>query len=168
MKEVEITYRITKKEFVSHRMKFILRKMIFLYIISFIVLLAPVFIFLTSPIGTDLFEDNFIFKVLILPFITVLITYFSWYSFKKVYHNTKGLDQETYLKLSENEYYAKNSIAESTVQWSAIFKIKKEKKMLDIYFNKVAFASIPLRFIDDNQLIMLKEILNKAQVNNNL
>ncbi|AGC75223.1 hypothetical protein LX97_02402 [Nonlabens dokdonensis] len=40
--------------------------------------------------------------------------------------------------------------------------------MLDIYFSKLQFASVPMRFINTSQLATLKIILNENHVKNNL
>ncbi|WP_405371147.1 YcxB family protein [Nonlabens sp. Asnod2-A12] len=173
MKEVEINYRVEKKEFVNHRMRMLLKpRNIIIFGFFIILLLSFKFIVpLISPGQNVAPEQGFIsimISVLPLIIVPILIVLYLRYQFKKVYDNTADFQQDVKVVMDENGYFGKSASSEGRKDWSAIHKIIQQKEMLDIYFSKQLCASIPMRFVSSEKIKTLKQILNKAQVNNNL
>ena len=173
MKEVEINYRVEKKEFVNHRMRMLLKpRTIIIFGLFIILLLSLKFIVpLINPAQNATSEEDLMsmmISVLPLIIVPILIVLYLWYQFKKVYDNTADFQQDVKVVMDENGYFGKAASSEGKRDWSAIHKIVRQKEMLDIFFSKQLCASIPMRFVSSEKIKTLKEILNKAQVNNNL
>jgi len=172
MKEVNISYELTEKEFVRHRLrKFFLhpRAFIFLFFLIFIVLFEPLSEILFSEVYISDDDNPGLLLSLIPLFIVPLLVVLAFgYGLKKAYNSNPDFSSTIHIGITWTGYEGKSVNTEVKKNWSSIHQIKKEGKMLDIYFDKRAFASVPLKCIEPNQLIDIEKILVHNKVKNNL
>ena len=160
MKEVEINYRVEKKEFVNHRMRMLLKpRTIIIFGLFIILLLSLKFIVpLINPAQNVTSEEDLMsmmISVLPLIIVPILIVLYLRYQFKKVYDNTADFQQDVKVVMDENGYFGKAASSEGKRDWSAIHKIVRQKEMLDIFFSKQLCASIPMRFVSSEKIIFV-------------
>ncbi|AGC75222.1 hypothetical protein LX97_02403 [Nonlabens dokdonensis] len=121
MKEVEIAYRISKKEFVSYRMRQFFKKRGPIYLL-FIIVIAGVTILPDLFIEDQQFSLDDFSLISFLPLIIfpIIMIFAIWFALRKAYNNTKGIDQEMHIKMNDEGYFGKTQIAETSMQWAAI------------------------------------------------
>lgn len=172
MKDVEITYKLERNEFLIHRLKnyFLNYKVAIYFLFLLTLVLFPYTISLANPDyvapETDTIES--LKPLFFLVFFPLLFVAVIWYSYHKTYNANKELHGSVTVKLTELEYFGTTSNTEARRSWGTIYQVRKKGNMLDIYFQKRLYSSIPLRYITLQQLENIKIILDTNDVKNNL
>ncbi len=164
---IEINYTVEKKEFIKHRFMMQLRRpfFIFLLIIFSLMIVSIIINIATTQPNSAITLDMSNVYFLCIPLIYLGILY---YGFSKGYNQATALKSGVQLVLNEDGYHSETDSSRSSLKWINIKEITIHRDFLNIHFNKIQIVDIPRRFIEENDLMELKEILEKNQVKNNL
>jgi hypothetical protein len=97
-------------------------------------------------------ETRFVVTILLVAVFVLLSIYLApVYSINKCFKQTKGLDSEIALSVSEDSFSLSTENSNVTIPYKDIFKVKSNEHYLLIYHNQYVYRVIPKQ---DNDLIL--------------
>lgn len=161
-----IKTKLSEKEFISASLATIWsRKFSKAFLVIFVLVIA-------INISTATFTKNPVTTVIpnILPPVLIFgIFFFVFrYSFKKAYQKNYRASENIEYNFTDTHILITGESFNSEMTWNKIYKVTKTKNWLLIWQSSQIANAIPLRLISSQDIVHLKNILQKNNTKNNL
>jgi hypothetical protein len=167
MQEININYKTTKKEYITHQLRSHLtdvnRAIILALIIGFILIVirsrfdeVPIWLFIIMLLT----------PVILLYGISLLI---NLYRASRNYEKTPHLGNSINISFTIEGMSSKSSLSSSEINWQNIVPIKKKFNFLKFYVGPKSAINVPIRAFEYDPYENFKNLINENSfINNNL
>lgn len=162
MKKLTLTARISRTDLMKVSLLLSYRSAVFIVITAVMLVLLAVNLFLVFRSGLKSMDSFAPLVILIVLPASVV------FSARKRYRKNPEYRKPVVYTFDEESLHVATAKKESRFDLSALFKVRKMNNWLLVYRTTRMANVIPLRDISSGQLQQLKEILEEANVRNNL
>ncbi len=161
---MQIRTKLTEADFIQVNFVLLWRRPALKISIGIILLVNAYSIYMQIVYGTGLSPDMIIWPamiLLVLPLITFIGAKMNYRSNARIKENIEYIFDNDDLEIKGESF-------SSRLTWEKIHKVTKTKNWILIWQSRQVANVIPLRDIWEGDITMLKDILNRHQVKNNL
>lgn len=162
---MRVSFKLTQNEFIRVSFFLLFGRVVYLGYFVILSLSTLAYIFLPNP---TISKEEIFLGIPVPILILTCVPFFLYFIFKKTYKADKQRSKLIEYHFEQHFYEIKGESFSSQLKWDTVLKVEEKKNWILIYVAKKSAHPIPKKYLSQEQIIELKNILNSNSVKNNL